>query len=251
MSLSDILKSRGLPPLSRPPVVESDHKDENKTKAKISADLDKRQQEYLCDIRKSVSDDIRNHQAETERIRRAIKELINRPQMGSWASLWPLIDQLRRFDFTPPRVVVFGGWHRKTDCPKPPPSELPVDIYGLGVYGEMLKRIKTFKAAHSEPLRSTTLDAVWMWQDAHEVLTGTTIGELRISSEKAFEDLTMQIKGRFLYDQSNALIFYSSPCDIHAGWKEFLEFTRGFSFLPSSVHRDLGPFYLLMQEPSQ
>jgi hypothetical protein len=88
----------------------------------------------------------------------------------------------------------------------------------------------------------------WAFQGGAEKLH--TVGEIRTFSEAAAATLIKQIHARLLYEQENALIFYPSPCNLHAGWHEFLEFSRGFNYLPSDVLNSLGPFFLIMQTPS-
>lgn len=248
MSLSDILKGASLPKLHS--VVEDEA---TKTKAtKSSATLDAAQQSFLADLRGSITQKIQEHRAHSERIKKEIKLLLNRPQRVSWQGLWALVNELSKFDFTPPSVIVFGGWHRKADCPKPADSNLQADVKALLIFGEMLRRIDVFFKASPEG-EVAARDAVWSWKNENKWAFANshshTIGELREYSQCCAGGITQEIHAHFLYAQENALIFYPSPCDLHAGWKEFLDFADGFNYLPASVLKSLGPFFLIMQEP--
>ena len=251
MSLSDLLpKGASLPKL--PSIVEDD---QSKTKTeKTSATLDAAQQSFLSDLRSSVAREIQEHRAHGERIRKEIHMLLNRPHRGVWQSLWSLVDELSQFEFDVPTVVVFGGWHRATDCPKPPPSELIEDVYALSVYGEMLQRIdKCLNTQLSSPEHERALQAIWRWEeDQPWAFTGVfdsdsySVKSLMTFSESASEKIIQQIRSRMLYDADNALIFYPSTGDIHAGWKDFLQFAQGLNYIPPSVLKSLGPFFLIM-----
>lgn len=252
MSLSDILKGASLPKL--PPIVEDE---QSKTKTtKTSTNLDAAQQSFLTDVRSSVAHEIREHKAHGERIRKEIQLLLNRPQRVGWPSLWALVDELSKFDFTPPTVIVFGGWHRKADCPRPPDSDLLADVKALSIFGEMLRRTDCCSDIYnSEAQRERAFGAAWRWHDDHretfEMSPSKSIAELQEYSQCCAGGLTQEIHAHFLYAQENALIFYPSPCDLHAGWKEFLEFTRGFNYLPSEVLKAIGPFFLILQQPEK
>jgi hypothetical protein len=252
MSLSDILKGASLPKL--PAIVEeaSQAKAEN---TKKTAALDAAQQSFLADTRTSVTQEIKEYRAQGERIRKEIGLMLNRPHRASWASLWALVNELSKFDLTPPSVVVFGGWHRKADCPKPADSDLLADVQGLRIFGEMLRRIDPcYDISNSQSQREQAIDEAWRWKDDHEWAFEKShcrsIAELREYSQCCAGGLTQEIQAHFLYAQENALIFYPSPCDLNAGWKEFLEFTRGFNYLPVDVIKSIGPFFLIMQTPN-
>ena len=195
MSLIDLLQRKGIQQPKLPP----DNHDASAKDTKAAARIEEAQQEFLADTRNLLIREIQAYRSKEELIKKQLSLAFNRTHRASWSSIRPFIEQISKLGSLYPEVIVFGGWHRKHDCPKPPPSELIEDVFGLGVHCEMLRRIGAF---FSFPISSQdgkrALDAVWRWEDEfpwvfqRDEETSRPVGEIRTLSEAAVATLIKQ-----------------------------------------------------------
>ena len=106
-------------------------------------------------------------------------------------------------------------------------------------------------------LKDALLESVWQWveQNPESFSSASENGSWVLRpviqiAETEFAKLVKIIEKALLAMGETGFIFYPSPEDPEAGWKEFFEFTRGYGFLPEVISAAFKKHYLLFQSPT-
>jgi len=266
MSLSDLLKPFGCapkcpqPPNNQPPQDDgTTQQDATAKKCSPPPALDRQQQEFLCDVRTELPRKINTHLAARQWIKEQYSRLLNHTQRGTWESFHDLTQCLEQYGaLSQTGIIIFGGWHRKPDplALKAPSCDLTIDLYSLNIYSEVLARINTLFLKY--PPEKEALQAVWDWVNEFPqafAAAGTddsrTIGGIERVAKESVSSLVPRIQEHLLFMETQAFIFYPTPDNPAAGWKEFFAFMRGYNCLPDSIKRSFKSHYLIIQTPSQ
>ena len=206
--------------------------------------------------------DLLKHDAATlEMIRpRWVSGILNQLHVGSWDSIWNLLDAAYRVrGFCTSGTVTLGLLDKDQESVDlntltEPPKEL-LDVLGeFRFYVETLKRsadLNDALKAGDQAVYIRVLIDFYKWLEKHRgrfpFLSNAPVDEIPDSevfaetfAKKSVADLPPLILNTLVNLESRLFMFRSSPEDPAAGWRKFFEFTDDYSRLPDPIIKKFG-----------
>jgi hypothetical protein len=176
--------------------------------------------------------------------------LIGQVHEGSWAELWPFMQDMITLGATvglDPYIVVLGGWLDSADASTatlPTPPELFEELKSYGVPGDILRRIN----AHPTP---ADLENIWfMVRNNADLFSAAvengmySIARVRKVALEQMAQRLLPLQGRFLYLEHRRFWFFPTAADPLLGWADFMAFAVCYHQLPPAFKAQMGPYRL-------
>ena len=191
----------------------------------------------------------------------------NQIHVGSWASIWPVLDAARQIPgWCPKCIVIFGIWNAS------PPEDLeelsppPEDLLGLLndylVYVITLELIALLNKSKTAAEYRKRFEDVMRWILAHRgnfgffaanpegvELTHDDIDAIKIVAQKAKDELPPLIKNIIVGLENRVFVFFPDPEKGTSAWWNFIVFLLAYSRLPADMITEFNNYFFHIHVP--